>query len=385
MDVSKLAFSTRAVHVGNDVCPQTGAVVPPIYVASTFEQPGAGEWGKFDYSRSGNPTRKCLETTLAALDGGAGALAFSSGMAATHCVTMLLSQGDHILAGADIYGGTYRLLHHILNRSGIEVSLVDTTQLDKVRAAMRPNTKLLWIESPGNPLMSVTDIAACAEIAHAGGAILGVDNSLPSPALTRPIEFGADVVMYSATKYLAGHSDVIGGALVARTQELFDRLWYTQNATGAVMSPFDSFLVSRGVKTLQVRVEKQSQSALELAEWLQKDPRVSRVLYAGLPTHPGHELAQRQMKGGFGGVLTIEVKGDFAKVKRVAESTKLFALAVSFGAVESLIEQPASMSHASYAPADRLAHGITDGLLRLSIGLESVEDLKADLDQALNA
>lgn len=385
MDYSKLAFTTRAIHIGSENDPSTGAIIPPIHVSSVFEQPGAGEWGQFDYSRSGNPTRKNLETTLAALDGGAGALAFASGMAATHCVTMLLNSGDHIVAGADIYGGTYRLLHKIINRSGIEVTLVDATKAENVRAAMRPNTKLVWIETPGNPLMSVTDIAACAEVAHQGGALLGVDNSLPSPALTRPIEFGADVVMYSATKYLAGHSDVIGGALVAKEKELFDRLWFTQNATGAVMSPFDSFLVSRGLKTLQLRVEKQSQAALVLAHWLQKDPRITRVLYAGLPSHPGHDVAKRQMKGGFGGLFTIEVKGDFAKVKRVAESTKLFALAVSFGAVESLIEQPASMSHASYAPADRAAHGITDGLLRLSVGLEAVDDLKADLDQALNA
>lgn len=380
-----MQFRTRAIHVGNHRDPTTGAVVPPIHLASTFVQPGAGVWGEFDYSRSGNPTRKNFEATLASLEGGAHALAFSSGMAATHCAAMLVGTGEHILAGADIYGGTFRLLHKVLDRSGVRVSLAASTNLDQFAAALTPETKLVWIESPGNPLMSITDIAAIAEIAHRHGALLGVDSTFATPVLTRPLELGADIVMHSATKYIGGHSDLLGGALVVREQALYDRLYFLQNATGAVMSPLDAFLASRGLKTLELRVREQSRTALALAEWLQDDPRVSRVLYPGLPQHPGHELAARQMQGGFGAMLTFEVRGDFAKTKRVCEATKLFQLAVSLGAVESLIEQPASMSHASYAPAARAAHGISDGLIRLSVGLEAYQDLQEDLHQALDA
>ena len=380
-----MRFRTRSIHVGNEHDATTGAVVPPIHVASTYVQPGSGEWGEFDYARSGNPTRKNLERTLASLEGGCGALAYASGMAATHGATMLLEKGDHILAGSDIYGGTYRLLHKIVNRSGIEVSLASSSDLEKFEAAIQPNTKLVWIESPGNPLMSLTDIAACAEIAHRHGALLAVDSTFATPVLTRPLELGADIVMHSATKFLGGHSDVLGGALVVREQELFDRLYYIQNATGAVLGPFDAFLLSRGIKTLELRVRAHSANALALAQWLQADPRVTRVLYPGLPEHPGHEIAARQMEDGFGGMLSFEVAGDFAKAKRVVESTKLFQLAVSLGAVESLIEQPAAMSHASYDAADRAAHGITDGLIRISAGLEAVEDLIEDLDRVLDA
>ncbi len=378
-----MRFRTRAIHVGNERDPQTGAVVPPIHVASTFIQPGAGEWGEFDYSRSGNPTRTNLERTLASLESGLGALAFTSGMAATHCAMMLLNSGDHILAGSDIYGGTYRLLHKVLNHTGIEVTLAPADDLDALERAIQPHTKMLWIESPGNPLMSITDIGACASLAKRHALLLGVDSTFASPVLTRPLEVGADIVMHSATKYLAGHSDVLGGALVVQDQELYDRLSFIQNATGAVLSPFDAFLVSRGLKTLELRMREQCRSAQSLAEWLESDARATRVLYPGLEHHPGHEIAKRQMDGGFGGMLSFEVAGDFAAAKRVVESTKLFQLAVSLGAVESLIEQPASMSHASYDHADRIAHGITDGLIRISVGLEDVEDLRADLDQAL--
>ncbi len=378
-----MRFRTRAIHVGNEHDPVTGAVVRPIHLAATYVQPGAGEWGQFDYSRSGNPTRKALETTLASLESGIGALAFSSGMAATHCVTMLFSAGDHILAGTDIYGGTYRLLHKIVNRSGIRVSLAPSTDLAAFEAAIRPETKLLWIESPGNPLLSITDIAACAEIAHRHGALLGVDTTFATPVLTRPLELGADIVMHSATKYIGGHSDVLGGVLIVKDRDLYDRLYFIQNATGAVMAPLESFLCSRGLKTLELRVREQCCSAARLAGFLCSHSCVKRVLYPGLPEHPGHEIAQRQMDGGFGAVVSFEVAGDFAAAKRVAESTRLFQLAVSLGAVESLIEQPASMSHASYDRADRLAHGITDNLIRLSVGLEAVEDLQDDLDRAL--
>lgn len=380
-----MEFRTRAIHVGQERDPATGAVVPPIHLASTFVQPGAGEWGKFDYSRSGNPTRMAFEKTLASLEGGCGALAFASGMAATHGATLLLNAGDHIVAGTDLYGGSYRLFHKILDRAGIAVSLAPTTDPLATAAAFTPKTRLLWVESPGNPLLSITDIAACARLAHERGALLAVDNTFATPVLTRPLELGADIVMHSVTKYLGGHSDVLGGALVAKDPDLLQKLYFVQNATGGVMAPLESFLASRGLKTLELRVREQSRTAAMLADWLAAEPRVSRVLYPGLAGHPGHALAARQMLGGFGAMLTFEVRGGFAAAKRVCESTKLFQLAVSLGAVESLIEQPASMSHASYDRADRLAHGITDGLIRLSIGLEAFADLRADLEQAMAA
>ncbi|NOY42690.1 MAG: PLP-dependent transferase [Planctomycetes bacterium] len=380
-----MQFRTRAIHVGNQRCPETGAVVPPIHLASTFVQPGAGEWGEFDYSRSGNPTRKALETTLASLEGGCAALCFASGMAATHCAVAMLSSGDHVVAGSDIYGGTYRLLHQVTNRAGINVTLADSTDLAKLEAAITPATKLVWIESPGNPRMTITDIAACAEIAHRHGALLGVDSTFATPALTRPLELGADIVMHSATKYLGGHSDLMGGALVVREQSLYDELYFVQNATGAIMGALDAFLCSRGIKTLELRVREQCQTAQRLAEWLAENDQVERVLYPGLADHPGHDVASRQMDGAFGAMLTFELKGDYAMAQRFVESTELFQLAVSLGAVESLIEQPASMSHASYAAEDRAKHGITDGMIRLSVGLEAYEDLQADLERAFAA
>lgn len=380
-----MKFRTKAIHVGNERDPQTGAVVPPIHVASTYVQHHAGEWREFDYSRSGNPTRKNLEKTLASLESGYGALAYSSGMAATHGVTMLLGSGDHIVAGADIYGGTYRLLHKVLDRSGIEVTLTSTTDVGAIEAAITPQTKLLWLESPGNPLMSLTDLAACAEIAKRLGVLTAIDNTFATPVLTRPLELGIDIVMHSATKYLGGHSDALGGAIVVADESLYDRLYFTQNATGAVLSPFDSFLIARGIKTLDLRVREQCRTAQRLAEFLEADRRIRRVLYPGLSSHPGHDVAARQMNGGFGAMLSFEVDGDFDQAKRVVESTKLFQLAVSLGAVESLIEQPAAMSHASYDVADRRAHGINDELIRISVGLEDFDDLRADLDQALDA
>lgn len=380
-----MKFRTKAIHVGNERDPQTGAVVPPIHVASTYVQHHAGEWREFDYSRSGNPTRKNLETTLASLESGFAALAFSSGMAATHAVTMLLNSGDHIVAGSDIYGGTYRLLHKILDRTNVSVSLTSTTDLAALEAAFTPQTKLLWLESPGNPLMSLTDLAACAEIARRHGVLAAVDNTFATPVLTRPLELGFDIVMHSATKYFGGHSDALGGAIIVADEALYDRLYFIQNSTGAVLSPFDSFLISRGLKTLELRVREQCRTAQRLAEFLDADDRIRRVLYPGLSSHPGHELAARQMDGGFGAMLSFEVDGDFEKAKRVVEATEIFQLAVSLGAVESLIEQPASMSHASYDAADRHAHGISDELIRVSVGLEDYDDLQADLDQALKA
>ena len=381
----ELQFRTRAIHVGQDTDPATGAVIPPVHLASTFVQASAGEWGRFDYTRSGNPTRAALEATLANLESGVGALAFSSGMAATHGATMLLKSGDHIVAGADIYGGTYRLLHKICNRAGLTVSLTPTHDLAAVEKAMRPNTKLVWIESPGNPLLSITDIAASAEIAHRHGALLGVDSTFATPVLTRPLELGADIVMHSATKYLGGHSDLLGGALIVRDRALFDQLYFVQNATGAVMAPWECFLCSRGLKTLELRVREQSKTAASLAEFLTGHKHVRQVYYPGLKDHAGHDLARRQMSGGFGAMLSFELKGDIQTAKRLVERTRLFRLAVSLGAVESLIEQAGTMSHASYDAADRQAYGIRDSLVRLSVGLEAVEDLQHDLGQAMDA
>jgi cystathionine beta-lyase/cystathionine gamma-synthase len=353
-----------------------------LHLASTYVQPGSGEWGEYDYTRSGNPTRKALETTLADLESGVGALAFASGMAAIHCVTMLLESGDHVLAGADIYGGTFRLLHKIVNRSGLTVNLVPTVDLAVVEAAIRPRTRLLWIETPGNPLLSITDIAACAELAHRHGLLLGVDNTFATPVLTRPMDLGADIVMHSATKYIGGHSDVLGGILAARDPKLLERLYFIQNATGGVLSPWDAYLCSRGLKTLELRVREQCRTAQRLAEYLSQQPWVARVLYPGLESHPGHAVAARQMDGAFGAMLSFEIRGDFATAKRLVESTHLFQLAVSLGAVESLIEQPAAMSHASYDPKVRQQHGISDGLIRMSVGLEAFSDLRDDLAAA---
>ena len=378
-----MQFRTRAIHVGSEKDPQTGAVIPPIHLASTYVQPGSGEWAEFDYARSGNPTRRNLETTLASLEQGTGALAFASGMATIHCVTMLLESGDHIVAGADIYGGTFRLLHRIVNRAGISVTLASTTDPDQLSAAISDRTKLLWVESPGNPLMSITDLAACANLARKHNILLAVDNTFATPVLTRPLELGADIVMHSATKYLSGHSDVLGGALVVKDPKLFERLYFIQNATGAVMAPLDAYLCSRGLKTLELRVREQSRTAAKLAAWLSHDQRVSRVLYPGLVEHPGHAVASRQMDDAFGAMVSFEVRGGATAAKRLVETTRLFQLAVSLGAVESLIEQPAAMSHASYDAAERRKHGISDSLVRLSVGLEGFEDLRDDLDHAL--
>ncbi len=381
---SQLGFRTRSIHVGSEPDPQTGAVVHPIHPATTYVQPGAGEWGTFDYSRSGNPTRTALQRTLASLEGGCGALAFSSGMAATHAATMLLSTGDHLLAGRDIYGGTYRLLHKICASAGIEVSLIDLSNPQAVAAAVQPNSKMLWLESIGNPRLTVPDLPTLVEVAHAHDLLVGVDNTFATPALLRPLELGADIVMHSATKYLAGHSDCLSGVLAVSDPELYDRLYYIQNATGAVLSPFDSFLLARGLKTLDLRIREQSKSALLIAEFLEKHARVNSVLYPGLPSHGDHARAAGLLKGGFGAMISFEAKCTYEQTKQIVKSTKLFQLAVSLGAVESLIEQPASMSHASYDAQDRAAAGITDGLIRLSVGLEETEDLIHDLDQALH-
>ena len=377
-----MKFRTRAIHVGSEP-DATGAVVPPIYLATTFLQPGPGDWGSFDYSRSGSPTRAAVERTLASLEGAAGALAFSSGMAATHCAMMLLETGSHVVAGCDIYGGTYRLLHKICNRSGISVTLVPAHDADQVAAAMQPDTRMIWVETIGNPLMSVPDIAAIAQVAKASNALLGVDSTFVPPCIVRPLELGADIVMHSATKYLGGHSDCLAGVLASRTPELHQRLYFTQNATGAVLGGLESFLLQRGLKTLELRMREQCQSALRIATWLEQHPKVQRVLYPGLASHPQHARAQQVMGGQYGAMISFEVDGDLNETKRICNATQLFGLAVSLGAVESLIEQPATMSHASYDAAARAAAGIGDSLIRISIGLEDPDDLIEDLDRAL--
>lgn len=376
------SFRTRAIHVGNEIDPQTGAVVPPIHFASTFRQPGAGKWGAFDYSRSGNPTRSNLETTLASLEGGCNSLAFSSGMAAIHCVTMLLNSGDHVVAGCDLYGGAHRLLHQICNRSDIHVTLVDLTDSKAVEQAIQSDTRLIWAESIGNPRLTIPDLRELSAIAKHSDALLGVDNTFATPALLRPLEMGVDIVMHSATKYLGGHSDCLGGTLAVADPELHQKLYFIQNATGAVLDPMSSFLISRGLKTLDLRVHAQCETTLRLAKWLQSLPEIKSVLYPGLESHPQHDRALQTFDGGFGAMLTFEMNGSIEQTAKVCESTHLFHLAVSLGAVESLIEQPATMSHASYAAEDRQRFGITDGLIRLSVGLESFEDLQADLQQA---
>jgi cystathionine gamma-lyase len=378
-----MKFRTRAIHVGSEPDPATGAVVPPIHMATTFIQPGAGTWGDFDYSRSGSPTRSGVQRTIANLEGAAGSLAFASGMAATHCATMLLKSGDHIVAGSDIYGGTFRLLHKICNRAGITVTLAPADDLVQFEAAFQSNTKMVWIESIGNPLMSIPDLSAIADITHKHGALLGVDSTFTSPAIMRPLELGADIVMHSATKYLSGHSDCLAGVLAAKDPALHKELYFIQNSTGAVLSGLECFLLQRGIKTLDLRMREQSRSALEIAVWLESHPTVKRVLYPGLASHPQHSLATCLMGDRFGAVVSFEIDGDYLKTKKVCETTELFGLAVSLGAVESLIEQPASMSHASYDAAARAKFGIHDSLIRISVGLEDSADLMGDLDQAL--
>ncbi len=377
-----MKFRTRAIHVGSEP-DVTGAVVPPIYLATTYIQAVAGEWGEFDYSRSGSPSRARVEKVLADLEGAAGALAFASGMAATHCAMMLLESGSHVVAGSDIYGGTYRLLHKICSRNNIEVSLVPAQDASAIAAAIRPNTRMVWIESIGNPMLTIPDIPEIAAITRPAGILLGVDSTFVPPCILRPLELGADLVMHSATKALGGHSDCLAGVLASKDIELHRRLYYTQNATGAVLGGLEAFLLQRGIKTLELRVRAQCDSALAIAQWLESHPKVRRVAYPGLASHPHHARAHHYMGDQFGTMISFEIDGDLAETKRICGATQLFGLAVSLGAVESLIEQPATMSHASYDAASRHANGISDSLIRLSVGLEDPDDLIEDLNQAI--
>jgi cystathionine gamma-synthase len=375
-------FDTRAIHAGQEFDPTTGSIIPPIYQTSTFVQDGIGGLrGGYEYGRSGNPTRTSLETLLAALEGGNRAISFASGLAAEDVLLRAtLRPGDHVVLGNDAYGGTYRLINGIHGEWGIRNTAVDLTDLAAVRAALAvDNTKLLWIETPSNPLMTVSDVTALAELGHEVGAVVVVDNTFASPALQQPIALGADVVVHSTTKYLGGHSDVIGGALVIQNTELAEKAAFLQFAAGAVSSPMDAWLTVRGIKTLGVRMQRHSENAQAIAEQLLAHPAIESVYYPGLPSHPGHELAARQMSG-FGGMLSVAVAGGAAAARRFAESTTVFQLAESLGGVESLIGYPSEMTHAS-VKGTPLA--VAENVVRLSVGIEAVDDLLADIDQAL--
>lgn len=372
-------FETRAIHEGQDPDPTTGAVIPPIYQTSTFAQSEPGVHRGYDYARTANPTRTALEMCLASLEDGTYGLAFASGMAAIATVAYLLNPGERVLVPDDVYGGTYRLFVRVLQRYGIETTFIDMTDLNRVKAAMSPRLRMVLVETPTNPYLKIIDIAAVAELAHASDALVVVDNTFASPYFQRPLTFGADIVVHSTTKYLGGHSDVVGGVVVTNGKEIYETLRFHQNAAGAVPGPLDCWLVLRGVKTLSVRMERHAANAMEVAQFLRQHPAVERVYYPGLPDHPGHEVARRQMTG-FGGMVSCVIRGGMAAARTVASSTEVFILAESLGGVESLIDHPASMTHASLAGSPLQ---VDDGLLRLSVGIEHSQDLIDDLSQGL--
>jgi len=375
-------FATRAIHAGQAPDPATGAVVVPIYQTSTYAQDALGKHRGYEYSRTGNPTRAALETCIAALEGGAHGLAFASGMAAEAAIMQLLKPGDHTVAVDDLYGGSYRLFRRVLEPMGLTFSFVNGSDLTAVEKSLTDRTRIVWVESPTNPLLTLVDIEAVSKLAHARQALLVVDNTFMSPYFQRPLSLGADIVVHSATKYLGGHSDVIGGTLVVNRDELFERLSFLQNAVGGVPGPMDAWLVLRGIKTLAIRMREHEHNARQVAAFLVGHPKVARVFYPGLADHPQRDLARRQMSG-FGGMISFEVKGGLEPARRVVERTRLFTLAESLGGVESLIELPAAMTHASIPAETRRAHGVADGLVRASVGIEDVADLISDLDRAL--
>jgi cystathionine gamma-lyase len=379
-------LSTRAIHGRQERDAKTGAVITPIFATATFAQSSPGVNTGWEYSRSGNPTRAAFEAALAELEGGAAGFAFASGLAAEAAVLELLDQGAHVVASDDLYGGTWRLFHRVRQRSaGLTVSEVDASDPAAVAAAITPTTKMIWVETPGNPLLRIADLAAVASIGRERGILTVADNTFASPAVQRPLEFGFDIVVHSVTKYVSGHSDIIGGAAIVRDdRELVDRVRFLQNATGGVLDPFSSFLALRGLKTLPLRMEKHAANALEVARFLEQHPKVARVHYPGLPSHPQHNLAARQMSSG-GGMVSFFVKGSPEATLRVLERTRYFALAESLGGVESLIGHPWTMSHASIPETSRRSAGITPQLVRLSVGIEDAPDLIGDLDQALEA
>lgn len=374
-------FATRSIHVGQEADPATGATVVPIYATSTYTQEAPGQHKGYEYSRSGNPTRAALESCLAALEEGERGLAFASGLAATTAVLSILRPGDEVAAAADLYGGTFRLLERVFKPWGLVPRYTEDASPEGFAKVLTPRTKLVWIETPTNPLLQIIDIAAIAELAHKNGAWFAVDNTFASPYLQQPLKLGADLVVHSTTKYLGGHSDVVGGAVIGR-KELLDPIAFYQNAAGGVAGPFDSWLVLRGIKTLAVRMDRHCANAEALADWLKGHPRVARVHYPGLEGHPNHAVAKRQMRG-FGGMISLSLKGGHDEALKLLKGTRLFSLAESLGGVESLIGHPATMTHASIPAEVRAARGVDDGLVRLSVGIEDADDLRADLEQAL--
>ena len=376
-----MGFATIAIHAGQEPDPTTGAVIVPIYQTSTYQQEGLGRHKGYEYARTQNPTRAAVEKNLAALEGAEFGFGFASGMSAIDACLRLVKAGDHVIVSDNTYGGTFRLFNRVLTNYGIEFSYVDTSDAQNVEAAITPNTKLIFLETPTNPLMSVTDLAAVAKIAQAREILTVCDNTFLSPALQRPLDFGIDLVLHSTTKYLNGHSDSVGGVVVTNNREIADRLAFLQNGVGAILSPFDSWLILRGTKTLALRMRQHDENGRVVAAFLAEHPRVQKVYYPGLPSHPQHELAKRQQKG-FGAMIAFET-GSLENAKKVLESVKLCLLAESLGGVESLISHPATMTHASVPLEKREKLGITDGLVRISVGVEDVEDIVADLDQAL--
>jgi cystathionine gamma-lyase len=380
---NKKKFATRAIHAGQAPDPTTGAIMPPIYATSTYVQESPGIHKGYEYSRTQNPTRMAFERCLADLESGEHGFAFASGMAATATILELLDAGSHVVAMDDLYGGTRRLFSGVRERSaGLEFSYADLSDRQAAEAALRDDTAMVWIESPTNPLLKLVDIEALVALAKNSGAVVVVDNTFATPCLQRPLELGSDIVMHSTTKFVNGHSDMVGGVVVVSDEALAERLAYLQNSIGAVAGPFDSFLALRGVKTLDVRMERSCQNAMQLARWLEGHARVERVIYPGLESHPQHELAKRQMPG-FGAIVTFFIQGDLDDARRFLERCEVFALAESLGGVESLVDHPAIMTHASVPEAERANLGISDPLIRLSVGIEDIDDLVADLDQAL--
>ncbi len=377
-------FSTRAIHAGQHPDPTTGAVMTPIYATSTYAQESPGVNKGYEYARGKNPTREAFEACIADLEGGTHGFAFASGMAATSTALELLDAGSHIVTGDDLYGGSWRLFERVRRRSmGLDFAYVDLSDLKAVEAAITDKTRMLWVETPTNPLMKLADIAALSKVAKAHGLLLVVDNTFATPWSQQPLSHGADIVMHSAPKYLNGHSDIIGGVLVTKTPELATQIKFLQNSVGGVMGPFDAFLANRGLKTLGLRMKAHNENALAVARWLESRAGVERVIYPGLESHPQHELAKRQMNGAFGGMVTVLIDGDLARTKQVLERVDVFTLAESLGGVESLVNHPAIMTHASVPKEVREAGGVTDNLIRLSVGVEDMDDLIADLDQAL--